>query len=85
MQPIQTVGIIDAGQVDIGIAQVFTISGFKVGLCVVSIDVLNAALARTGKNGERQVTAGQRTKYGRETALSRTSSVSELGELCRSN
>ena len=79
--PIQSDGIIGAGQMGNGIAHVFAASGHDVLLSDVSTDALTAAISRIEKNTNRQVSKGQMSEGDRESALSRVTVTTELSEL----
>ena len=72
---IRKVGIIGAGQMGTGIAQVCAQAGFEVGLNDVSKDRIQAGLATINGNLARRVKGGKMTEAEREAALSRISQV----------
>lgn len=78
---VQSVGIIGAGQMGNGIAQVFAASGFNVLLNDISKDALKSALSRIETNTERQVSKDKMSAKDRDAALSRIHITTELGEL----
>ncbi|MDI9348751.1 MAG: 3-hydroxybutyryl-CoA dehydrogenase [Candidatus Symbiobacter sp.] len=59
---VEIVGIIGAGQMGSGIAQVFAQNNFKVRLSDVTDDRLNAALQNISKNLDRQIAKGKMTE-----------------------
>ncbi|MTH62495.1 3-hydroxybutyryl-CoA dehydrogenase [Paracoccus litorisediminis] len=82
MQPIQRVGIVGAGQMGRGIAQVFACAGYDVLLTDVSHDALCEAVAQTDRNLGRQVDRAKLTSAERAAAMRRvgtTLNVTELG------
>jgi len=78
---IETVGIIGAGQMGCGIAQVSAASGYKVMLYDISADRVEKGLATISGNLARMVSSGKLTEESRQEALSRISPATELGAL----
>lgn len=78
---VQSVGIIGAGQMGNGIAQVFAMSGFDVLLNDIAPDALTAAVARIEANTLRQVAKGQLSETDRDAALSRIRTTTQLGDI----
>jgi len=76
MAPIQTIGVIGAGQMGNGIAQVFARAGFDVALNDVSIDALDRAISKIEGNFRRLITKGRLSPRERDCALSRLSKAS---------
>jgi 3-hydroxybutyryl-CoA dehydrogenase len=72
---IRKVGVIGAGQMGNGIAQVCAEAGFEVGLNDVSKDRIQAGLATINGNMARRVKSGKMTEAQREGALSRIAQV----------
>jgi len=68
---IRKVGVIGAGQMGNGIAQVCAEAGFEVGLTDVSKERIQAGLATINGNMARRVKSGKMTEADREGALSR--------------
>jgi len=68
---IRRIGVIGAGQMGGGIAQVAAVSGFDVQLMDVSDDALQAALARIDQLLERQINRGSLDPAAKATALDR--------------
>jgi 3-hydroxybutyryl-CoA dehydrogenase len=66
---IRSIGIIGAGQMGSGIAQVAAISGFNVQLLDVSEDAVAKGLASIGKNLEKQVGRGKISAEAKAKAL----------------
>jgi 3-hydroxybutyryl-CoA dehydrogenase len=72
---IRKVGVIGAGQMGNGIAQVCAQAGFDVGLNDVSKERIEAGLATINGNLARRVKSGKITEADREDALSRIKRV----------
>ncbi|MCI2400923.1 3-hydroxybutyryl-CoA dehydrogenase [Aliiroseovarius subalbicans] len=80
MKP-ETVGIIGAGQMGAGIAQVFATSGYRVRLNDISEEALQAAHSKIETGTARLVQKGKMEDEFRRTALSRLSIMADLSEL----
>ncbi|MQY43634.1 3-hydroxybutyryl-CoA dehydrogenase [Epibacterium sp. SM1969] len=78
---IKTVGVIGAGQMGNGIAQVFAACGYDVWLNDISDSALEQALARINRGLSRQVERGKLTDDARDATLSRISATTELAAL----
>jgi 3-hydroxybutyryl-CoA dehydrogenase len=78
---IQKVGIIGAGQMGSGIAQVVATAGFDVVLNDVSDERLNGALATINGNLTRQVKKAQMSEGDRNAALSRITAATTFADL----
>lgn len=78
---IQTIGVIGAGQMGSGIAQVFAMSGYDVLLNDISPEALTKARTKIAFFTTRQVERNQMTSLERESGLARLSETTELGEL----
>ena len=74
---IRTVGIIGAGQMGSGIAQVCATAGFDVILQDISAERLQAAIALVEGNLQRRVLRGEMTEASRSAVLTRIATVSE--------
>jgi len=72
---IRKVGVIGAGQMGNGIAQVLAQAGFEVGLNDVSKERIEAGLATINGNLQRRVKSGKFSEAERESALSRIKPV----------
>jgi 3-hydroxybutyryl-CoA dehydrogenase len=72
------VGVLGAGTMGNGIAHVFAQSGFGVTLIDVSADILQKALATIEKNLNRQVKKGALDEAGRDAALKRIETATDL-------
>ncbi len=75
---ITTVGVIGAGQMGHGIAQIFAQSGFEVTLQDISREALDRALANIERHLARQVSKERITEDDRQAALSRIHPTLEL-------
>jgi 3-hydroxybutyryl-CoA dehydrogenase len=82
---IRKVGVIGAGQMGIGIAQVFAQSGYEVMLNDVDPDRLDRARDAIGQALDRLVERGRATGDEREAALSRLMVEAELERLGQSD
>jgi len=78
---IQSVGIVGAGQMGSGIAQVFAMAGYDVLLTDVKADSLVAALAVIDRNLDRQITKGKTTASEKADALARIRTTLVLADL----
>jgi 3-hydroxybutyryl-CoA dehydrogenase len=72
---IAKVGIVGAGQMGCGIAQVCAMAGYKVGLHDMSADRLTAAIASIDSSLGRKVKSGKITEDARKAALTLISPV----------
>ena len=81
----RTVGIIGAGQMGSGIAQVFAQNGFEVMLSDVSTDVLQRGITSIRKNLERQIGRDDLATSESEATLSRINSTIDIEELAQSD
>ena len=72
---IRKVGVIGAGQMGTGIAQVCALAGYDVGLNDVSKDRIEAGLATINGNLARRVKSGKISESDRDQALSRITPV----------
>jgi 3-hydroxybutyryl-CoA dehydrogenase len=78
---IETVGVIGAGQMGGGIAQVLAAAGFAVKILDVSEAQLSKGLAAIGKNLDRQVAKGKIPESAKMEALARISSSVDYASL----
>ena len=78
---IKQVGVVGAGTMGNGIAQVFAGAGYAVTLCDVEASILERALERVRKNLERDVAKGRMTEDEQSAALARISTVRERAAL----
>ena len=78
---IQKVGIIGAGQMGSGIAQVAAQAGFDVVLNDISRERIEAALATINGNLQRRVARGEMTEEARQTGLARLESADNYDAL----
>ena len=74
----QTVGIIGAGQMGSGIAQVFALAGYKVLLNDVSQERIEAGIATIGGNLARQLASERIDEAARKVALAKIVSAANL-------
>lgn len=81
MTRIQTIGVIGAGQMGSGIAQVFATAGFDVVLNDISEDALGSALGGIGNSLGRMVAKEKVTEQTMQDALARISTTAELAAL----
>ncbi len=82
---IQTVGIIGAGQMGGGIAQVAAIAGFKVLLYDISAESIEKGLATISGNMARMVSSGKIDDAARQAALARISAAPAMSDLASSD
>ena len=80
---IQTTGVIGAGQMGSGIAQVLAVAGYGVTLTDVDAGALEAALARISANLEKQVARGKLSELERQAAEGRLSTSLTLADVGR--
>jgi 3-hydroxybutyryl-CoA dehydrogenase len=78
---IETVGIIGAGQMGSGIAQVAAAAGYKVLLYDISADRIEKGLATISGNLARTVAHGKLTEDARKAALGHISAANEMSDL----
>jgi 3-hydroxybutyryl-CoA dehydrogenase len=78
---IKRVGVIGAGQMGNGIAQVFALAGFDVALHDVSGEALEAAPAIISGHIDRQVSRGRLSAEERDAAMARIHLETELAAL----
>jgi 3-hydroxybutyryl-CoA dehydrogenase len=75
---IRTIGVIGAGQMGAGIAEVAATHGFEVRLLDVTPEVLEAALTRIAGHLERQVAKGTLRAIEKKTALERITTGTDM-------
>ncbi|SES34855.1 3-hydroxybutyryl-CoA dehydrogenase [Rhizobium sp. NFR03] len=78
---IKNVGIVGAGQMGCGIAQVAAMAGYKVHLYDIAPDRIEAGLATINGNMARQVSSGKLTEDERKKALTLIKGSSDLTDL----
>lgn len=78
---ISTIGVIGAGQMGAGIAQVSAASGYKVLLSDVSIDNANKAIEKIGASTEKAVSSDRMSAQMRETILGNMTATEGLAAL----
>ncbi len=77
---ISKVGVIGAGAMGHGIAQVFAQSGFQVRLNDVSMDFINSGMKRIDENLSRAVEKGRLSAYQKKETLSSISPTPDLDD-----
>ena len=82
---IQTIGIVGAGQMGIGIAHVMALAGYDVLLNDVSAEALQKAVDTITGNLDRQVGRGKVTEADRDATLKRIVTTQTLAELGQSD
>ncbi|WP_321500708.1 3-hydroxybutyryl-CoA dehydrogenase [Breoghania sp.] len=78
---IKKVGVIGAGQMGTGIANVCAVAGYEVYVHDVSAERLNASLEDVAANLDRQVSKGQLTQDLRDAAVARLHTAPALEDL----
>lgn len=78
---IRTIGLVGAGTMGSGIAQVAAGAGFRAILIDVDEAALGQAVQRVGSGFDRLVAKGQLTRQARETAISLIATSTDLGTL----
>jgi 3-hydroxybutyryl-CoA dehydrogenase len=81
MKDIQQIGVVGAGTMGNGIAQVFTQSGFAVRLVDAAAPALERARTTIGKSLEKFVEKGKLTAADRDAALGRLSTGTDVDAL----
>ncbi|WP_075291460.1 3-hydroxybutyryl-CoA dehydrogenase [Pararhizobium arenae] len=82
---IKTIGIVGAGQMGCGIAQVSATAGYKVQLYDIAPDRIEQGLATINGNMARVVTAGKLSDEDRKKALSMIKGSSDLNDLSQAD
>ncbi|WP_193552262.1 3-hydroxybutyryl-CoA dehydrogenase [Oleisolibacter albus] len=75
---IEKIGVIGAGQMGSGIAQVCAVAGLSVIISDISADQLAKAVAGIGKNLDRQIAKGKLTEADKQAALARIGTGTSL-------
>ncbi|MGV3551274.1 3-hydroxybutyryl-CoA dehydrogenase [Rhizobium sp.] len=78
---IRTVGVVGAGQMGNGIAQVAAAAGYKVQIYDLSPERIEAGLATVNGNLARQMTSGKISEEERKAALGRIAGSSDINDL----
>ena len=78
---IETVGIIGAGQMGSGIAQVAATAGYKVLFYDISADRIEKGLATVSGNLARMVAHDKLTEDARKAAIGKISAANEMTDL----
>ena len=81
--PIQTVGIIGAGQMGNGIAHVCAVAGIDVLLLDAKAEAIGRAMATIGRNLDRQVSKGNLTAEAKQAALGRIHATTDYADFGR--
>jgi 3-hydroxybutyryl-CoA dehydrogenase len=76
--PVQTIGVVGAGQMGSGIAHVAAASGYSVLLADVADSLLQKGRTAIEKNLQREVAKGKRAAEEREAALTRIRTTTDL-------
>jgi 3-hydroxybutyryl-CoA dehydrogenase len=82
---IKIIGIIGAGQMGSGIAQVCALAGYEVRLADVNAKALDAAVANINKNLERQVARGKLGEDDKNAAVKRIRTGGDFKQLTQCN
>src|SRR5262249_3238692 len=82
---VRTVGVVGAGQMGRGIAQVAAAAGYDVGLCDTTKAIADSGKARIADGLARQVDKGKLTADGRDKLLARIAASGDLGDLGRTD
>jgi 3-hydroxybutyryl-CoA dehydrogenase len=78
---IRSVGIVGAGQMGSGIAQVFAVAAFDVLMTDISQDALDKALVLVERHLDRQIAKGRMTAADKQAALARIKTTLRLADL----
>jgi 3-hydroxybutyryl-CoA dehydrogenase len=78
---ISRIGVVGAGQMGNGIAQVLSLAGYEVLLTDVSQEAIDTAVSRIAANMDRQVSRGRITAEARAEALARIRTTLKLTDL----
>lgn len=78
---IKNIGVIGAGQMGCGIAQVAATAGYRVQLYDLSVERIEAGLATVNGNLARQVATGKMTEDERKDALAKIAGSSDVNDL----
>jgi 3-hydroxybutyryl-CoA dehydrogenase len=80
---IHQVGVVGAGTMGNGIAQVFAAAGYPVVMRDLSTEFLNRGIATISKSLDRLISRGKLTNQDRDTALARIQPTTELKDLAQ--
>ena len=78
---LNAIGIVGAGQMGCGIAQVSAVAGYKVHIYDLSQERIESALATINGNLARQVSSGKMTDDERKTALALITGSSDVNDM----
>ena len=81
MTDIKTVGVVGAGQMGNGIAQVAAVTGFGVVMSDLTQDALERGVATITRSLDKFVAKGRMTQEDRDAALSRITTTLELEDV----
>ena len=82
---IKTVGVVGAGQMGHGIAQIFAQSGYEVRMSDISEDALDDAMRLIEKHLTRQVERGKIAGVDKRTALERIHPTTKLSQIAQTD
>ncbi len=82
---IKNIGIVGAGQMGCGIAQVSAAAGYKVHIYDISADQVDTGLATINGNMARQVSSGKLTDDERKKALSLIKGSADINDLSQAD
>ncbi|MDR6755430.1 3-hydroxybutyryl-CoA dehydrogenase [Mycoplana sp. BE70] len=85
MSTIRNVGIVGAGQMGCGIAQVCAVADYKVQIYDLSAERIEAGLATIHGNLARQVASGKMTDDERKNALARIKGSNDVNDLSQAD
>lgn len=85
MSDIKTIGVIGAGQMGHGIAQVAAVTGYEVILSDISQDALDKGVASVEKSLERFVSKERMSAEDRDAALARISTTTSTEEVAQAD
>jgi 3-hydroxybutyryl-CoA dehydrogenase len=83
MSDIKSIGVVGAGQMGHGIAQVAAVSGYEVTLSDISEDALEAGLASVQKSLNRFVSKEKMTAEDRDAGRSRSPTLDDFHTVTR--
>ena len=81
LQDIQTIGVVGAGTMGLGIAQMAALAGYKAVLFDAQSEAVPKAMATIEKNLNKGIEKGKVTEAQRDAAMSNLSSVATLEEM----
>jgi len=81
MTNIKTIGVVGAGQMGVGITQVFALHGYNIVLCDICEDRCNAAAKKIKKTIERMIEKGKIDNASGSIAISGLKSTVDINDL----